>query len=273
VDYELNGQCALVTGAARGIGQNIAACLAAHGATVVVCDIDREGGERAASRIRDEGGHAHFVCHDISDPQDRQSLIQKVRKIAGRLDVLVNNAKSGRAVSFVEETEASWLQTMNVTLQGAFFLARQAAEAMRENGGGSIVNIGSLAGYLATHESPSYHAAKAALMHLTRYLAVAMAEMRVRVNCVCPGFIVQDEHHSRFSAAGNEEYRRLAQHIHPLGRVGSSDDVAHAVAFLASQKASFVNGHVLVLDGGSSVLEQFCLLRGFSRGASALRKT
>jgi NAD(P)-dependent dehydrogenase (short-subunit alcohol dehydrogenase family) len=137
---------------------------------------------------------------------------------------------------------------------------------MSGRSGGAIVNISSVAGFMATHESPAYHAVKAGLIQLTRYLAVSAGPAGVRVNCVCPGFIVQDEHRARFDASDNAAYRKDAKAIHPLGQVGTADDVAQAVLFLSSPQASFVNGHVLVLDGGATLIEQFGLLRDSRRG-------
>jgi NAD(P)-dependent dehydrogenase (short-subunit alcohol dehydrogenase family) len=269
-DY--SGKVVAVTGAARGIGRNIAARFAAAGAQVYLCDVDADLGRKAADALRAKKLKAEFVAADLSTASGATSMISGIASKAGRLDVLVNNARAGKAAALLDETEASWDLGMSVTLKGAFFASQQAVRVMSSHGGGAILNIGSVAAHLATHESPAYHAAKAGLVQLTRYLAAAAGAAGVRANCICPGFIVQDEHRARYDGAPNAAYRAAAEAMHPLRKVGSSDDVAELALFLCSDRARFVSGEVVVLDGGATIQEQFSLLRRIETGRAAPTK-
>lgn len=266
------GKVVTVTGAARGIGRNIAAGFAAAGARVFLCDINAELGRAAANELCAQGHSAEFITADLAVHGAAASMVAGIAARAGRLDVLVNNARSGKAVAFLDETEESWDQGIAVTLKAAFFASQQAIRTMSAKGGGAILNIGSIAAFMATHESPVYHAAKAGIVQMTRYIAAAAGAAGVRVNCICPGFVVQDEHRGRYDSASNEAYRSTAELFHPLRRVGSSDDVAELALFLCSDRARFISGEVLVLDGGATIQEQFSLLRRLESGRAAPAK-
>jgi 3-oxoacyl-[acyl-carrier protein] reductase len=254
---ELDGKVALVTGAARGIGNNIAQTLARAGAIVVIADINEEEGLAAAEAL---GGQASFMNADLSSESGPDDLIKEVVKKHDRLDILINNARSrpeGRR-DLITEDEESWDATLAVTLKGTFFVARAALSYWESSPtqGAAIVNIASISGAMATHESPAYHAAKGGVIQLTRYLAYVAGPLGARVNAVSPGFIVQDEHQTRFDRDDNEQYRRISDVTHPIGRVGTSNEVAEAVLFLASEKSAFISGQILGIDGGSSIQEQ-----------------
>ena len=259
---ELGGRVALVTGAARGIGRNIARLLARAGASVVIADIDTENGPLAAAELSACGTPTSYLFADLAKVGGPALAIRRCVEQHGRLDILVNNARSGSRADLLTQDEKSWDATMAVTLRGTFFAAQAAIRFWESTGagGGSIVNIASIAGVLATHEAPAYHAAKAGVIQITRYLAVAGRPFGVRVNAVAPGFVVQDEHRERFDRADNESYRRVANATHPVGRVGTSDDIAEAVLFLATPRSAFMTGQVLLADGGSSVQEQWSFL-------------
>jgi NAD(P)-dependent dehydrogenase (short-subunit alcohol dehydrogenase family) len=266
---EMAGKVALVTGAARGIGNNIARAFANAGATVVIADINAEVGQAAADDLS-KAGIASFVHADLSQVGGPEKAIDEVIEQHRRLDYLVNNARSvpnGRR-DLESEDEESWDATLMVTLKGTFFTARAALRHWKTSptAGAAIVNIASISGAMSTHESPAYHAAKGGVIQLTRYLADAGGPLRVRSNAVAPGFIVQDEHRQRYDRDDNETYRRVAGAAHPIGRVGTSDEVAQAVLFLASERSAFINGQILGIDGGSSVQEQWTFLdRSLSR--------
>lgn len=261
-----SGQVALVTGARRGMGKNIARALGREGATVVVADIDEASGLAARDELRAQGMAAEFVGVDLRESGMAQAMVRGVVETLGRLDVLVNNARAGRRTGLDDETEETWEDGIAVTLRAAFFASQEAIRTMARKGGGSIVNIGSIAALLATQESPIYHIAKAGMVQMTRYLAAQGGAARVRVNAVLPGFIVQDEHRARYEAADNQRYREMAEFCHPGGRVGTADDVAQAVLFLCSPEASFISGQYLVVDGGATLREQFGLLHAFAEG-------
>jgi len=181
-----------------------------------------------------------------------------------KLDILVNSARSGQRVQLLEETEQTWEDTLSVSLRAAFFTSQEAIRIMSQKGG-SIVNIGSIAAFLSTHESPVYHIAKAGLLQMTRNLAVLAGSYKIRVNSVLPGFIVQDENQPRYRDLDNQVYRKVAEFCHPLGEVGSSDDVARAVLYLCSSEAAFITGQSLIVDGGATLQEQFGLLHRFQQ--------
>jgi 3-oxoacyl-[acyl-carrier protein] reductase len=253
---------AIVTGGARGIGAAIAKALAASGATVVIADRDEQQGNATEQRIQELGHRAHFLKTDLFLGKAEVSrLFKRVEEIAGIPRILVNNARSGERRDVWEETEATWANTLSVTLNAAFFCMQAAFESMRGRvDSGAIVNVSSVVSSLASGESPSYHAAKAALSNLTRYMAVEGGKVGIRVNAVAPGFIVQDEHRERFLSANNGDYREAAEFCHPGGKVGSSDDIARAVVFLSSDDARFISGQEITVDGGLTIQEPSSLV-------------
>ena len=255
----------LVTGAGRGIGLAIAEAFLVNGDTVCVVDIADKAELFGADRLTKFGKKLSYLKIDLSKKGGPEKAIQRVVKMHGRIDVLVNNAKSGRRVSLLEETAASWQNTMIVTLQATFFTAQEAIRHMRKLGSGCIVNIGSVSGFLATQESPSYHIAKGGVIQLTRYLAVAAGEYGVRVNAVLPGFIVQDEDLARFKSRSNRRFRSMAEASHPIGKVGDVHDVAASVMFLCSDSAKYISGECITLDGAATKQETFNSLYFFSK--------
>lgn len=253
------GRTVLLTGGATGIGRNIVRAFAMAGANVSFCDKDEVGGRAVVDQLAAEGMSVDYIYSDLALPGSPQQLVREAARKMRGLDVLVNNARSGARKGLMDESEQNWDETFSVTLRAAFFAAQEAVRVMADSGG-AIVNVSSIAGTLSCHESPSYHAAKAGMTHLTRYLAAHAGNRKIRVNCVVPAFVVKDEHWDRFVGADNDEYRQTALRAHPISSVGRSDDVADAVLFLASDKARFISGHSLVLDGGMSVQDQSDLL-------------
>lgn len=262
------GQVAAVTGSARGIGKNIARAFGREGALVIICDINEKKGRATVSELREQGISAEFLGVDLKQRGTPQAMVQLIAQRWGRLDILVNNARSGRRVSLLEEDEDSWEEGISVTLRAAFFASQEAIRVMSENGGGSIVNIGSIIALMTCHQSPIYHIAKAGLVQMTRYFAANTGGVGIRVNAVLPGFIVQDEHRRRYERDDNQTYREIAEFCHPVGDVGASDDVANAVLFLCSPEANFISGQSLVVDGGLTIQEQSDLLYRFNRKVS-----
>jgi NAD(P)-dependent dehydrogenase (short-subunit alcohol dehydrogenase family) len=187
-------------------------------------------------------------------------MIAAAARRAGSVDILVNNARAGRRLGLLEESEENWDLAVDVGLKAAFFASQAVIKLMADRGGCRIVNIASVAAMQVTNESPSYHAAKAGVLQLTKYLAVAGGPLHARVNGILPGLVVQDEHRPRFDSADNAAYRALAARYQPLGAVGAERDVAEAVLYLCSDRARYVSGACLVLDGAATAQEPFGLL-------------
>ena len=227
---------AAVTGGGRGIGKNICAAFEREGYTVV--SIDRKAEE---------------FNTDLAMSQAPAALIAEIRDKYGSLDVLVNNARSSNRTMLGDETESEWDHEMAVNLKSAFFLAKYGMELMTD--GGAIVNVGSVTTNFVSHENAAYQISKGACLQLTRVLAYMGAPKGIRCNCVLPGFIVQDEHRERYEREDNVAYRDAVTRIHPVGRPGTSDEVADAVVFLASDKSRFTTGASLVVDGGLTIQE------------------
>lgn len=242
-----DGQVAIVTGSGSGIGQAIAVRLAEEGAAICVADVDLPSAEGTASTIRDLGHSALARRVDVTDRTGVVDAVAWTEDQLGPVDVLVNNAAVCNDTALLELTEEDWDRDVDVTLKGSFFCAQAVLPGMVARGTGSIVNLGSVNGfhYLG---NDAYSAAKAGLISLTRSLAVRYGRYGVRTNMVAPGTIrtaAWDPRLARNPAVLDELVK-----WYPLGRVGTVDDVAAAVAFLASHEASWITGTVLTVDGG-----------------------
>jgi NAD(P)-dependent dehydrogenase (short-subunit alcohol dehydrogenase family) len=241
-----DGYVALVTGAGQGIGEAVVRRLAGEGARVLVTDLDGERAERAAARVREAGGVAEGLACDVADRAAVEAAVAHAVEHFGALDVLVNCAYSCHrdVPCFEDEPDEHWARDLDVTLTGAFRCARAALPHLAAAGGrGAIVNIGSVNGE-QDFGNHAYSAAKAGLASLTRTLAGDAAPRGVRVNLVAPGTV----HTPAWT--GREAALERAAQAYPLGRVGRPDDIAAAVAFLASQDAAWITGVTLPVDGG-----------------------
>ena len=243
----LQERVALITGAASGIGRATAERLAQEGATVAVSDVQDEAGEETAAAIRDAGGDALYVHLDVTDEAGWQGAVERVLADRGRLDILVNNAGLGDLAPIEETTLAEWERTVAIDQTGVFLGMKTCAEALKASGHGSVINISSIFGTSGGFgTSPAYHAAKGAVRTLTKNIAVRWATDNVRVNSVHPGFIrtpILDQ------AKGTEIWHSMTA-MTPMGRLGEPHEIAAAVAYLASDDASFVTGLELYVDGG-----------------------
>ena len=239
----LEGKVALVTGGGSGIGEAIAHQFADQGATVVVVDINDVPAKQVATDI---GASAHAEVADVSDAESMQALIDRVMEQHGRLDIAVNNAGIGGAAAPVAEYPLdSWRQVMSVNLDGVFYSMRSEIPAMLKNGGGSIINMGSILSSVGFAQSGAYVAAKHGLIGLTKTAAIEYSKEGVRVNAVGPGFIETPLLQKPESA----EIVAGVKALHPIGRLGQPEEVANVVTFLASDEASFVSGSYYTVDG------------------------
>jgi NAD(P)-dependent dehydrogenase (short-subunit alcohol dehydrogenase family) len=244
----LAGKVALVTGSTSGIGRASAELFAEEGASVVVNGRRQKLGEQVVQGIRERGGKASYCYADACRNDDLQALVQFTVDTYGRLDVLMNNAYSGRNASVTDLDEQDWDDVFAVTVKAAYLGCKYAIPEMIEAGGGSIINVSSVHGMLGGRESAPYGAAKAAIINLTRQMAVDYGQYGVRVNALCPGRIVT-EAKVEFLKVRPREVRRQRL-IYPLGRPGTMREAAQCALFLASDESSFVTGHALVVDGG-----------------------
>ncbi|MEZ5660748.1 MAG: 3-oxoacyl-ACP reductase family protein [Burkholderiaceae bacterium] len=242
----LQDHVAAVTGAGRGMGEAIARRLAADGASVVVSDIDLKGAERVAGEIRAHGGAACAIRVDVSNEADAHRLTQTALETYGRLDILVNNAGIGLNKLFLDTTPQDMERLFRVNLLGAFMCAQAAVRAMLPRGHGRIINIASLSGQRGGIGRSAYGTAKAGLELLTKVMSVELASKGITVNNVAPGAIA-----TQISVEMHDQATRDAYHyLIPQRRYGTAEEVASAVAYLASPEALHICGHTLNVDGG-----------------------
>jgi NAD(P)-dependent dehydrogenase (short-subunit alcohol dehydrogenase family) len=245
--YGVEGKVALVTGAGSGIGEATARLLAERGATVVVADLRAEAAEQVAADLVAGGAQALALAVDVADEAAVDQMVADTVARFGRLDAAVNNAGiSGERVPVGDYPTASWRAVMSVNLDGVFFCTRAEVGAMRRGGGGAIVNMASILGAVGFANSVAYVAAKHGVVGLTKSAALEHAGDHIRVNAVGPGFIATPLVEGALSP---EEVVMVGQ-LHPLGRLGTTAEVASLVAWLLSDQASFATGGYYPIDGG-----------------------
>jgi NAD(P)-dependent dehydrogenase (short-subunit alcohol dehydrogenase family) len=251
-----DGKVAIVTGGASGIGKATALRFAAEGATVVMGDVDVEGGEALAAGSE---GRIRFVRTDVCEEADIVALVAAAEALGGP-DILFNNAGAGGMRARIDEIDADgWDRTMALLLRSVALGIRHAAPVMARKGGGAIVNTASIAAIAAGAAPTAYSAAKAGVLHLTKLSAADLAKDRIRVNAVLPGFITTNIFVDAVGITGdlrdvaNQAIAQTASNAQPIRRAGRPEDIAAAVCFLASEDASFVTGTSLLVDGGMSV--------------------
>lgn len=243
----LENKVAIITGAGSGIGKAAAFLFAKEGAKVVVSDIHEEHGKAVAQSIQDQGGQAFFFKADTSSPSDHEALVKATLEKYGKLDIAVNNAGIGGPIGATGEYPLDgWQKVIDVNLSGVFYGMHYQLPAMEKNGSGVIVNIASILGVVGTRLSPAYVAAKHGVVGLTKATALEYASKNIRVNSIGPGYIRTP----LLENALDEATIQYAVSLHPIGRLGTSEEVAELILWLGSPKSSFVTGSYYAIDGG-----------------------
>lgn len=248
----LKDKVVLITGGGEGIGRAIAFTFINDGAKVAVADRQVALGQATVAEINKMGGEAIFIEADVADHDSIKSMVEQTVKHFGRLDCAVNNAARSASFALTADTEERhWDQTTDVTLKGVWLCMKYQIPAMLENGGGAIVNISSLAGIQGEVFQAPYAAAKAGVIGLTKTAAGEYAQKNIRINAICPGGIL---------TRGMENYlesvpgaREKVEAVHAMRRLGKPEEIADAAAYLCSDRASFITGHPLIVDGGVTV--------------------
>jgi NAD(P)-dependent dehydrogenase (short-subunit alcohol dehydrogenase family) len=248
---KLDGKVALITGGNSGIGRATAALLAKEGAAVVLTGRNQERGEQVAQAIMEDGGKAMFIRSDVRNADECQKAVEQTLERFGQIDVLFNNAGVYHARTVPDCTEEEWDETIDSSLKGAFLMSKFTLPSMIERGSGSIIHTSSGWGILGGDRAAAYCAAKGGLVIMAKAMAIDHGPDGIRVNCVCPGDVetpmLNDDAEKR--GMSWEDYLAGAAD-RPLGRVGTAEEIARAVLFLASDDSSFVTGEALVVDGG-----------------------
>ncbi len=250
-NFDLTGKVALVTGASRGIGESIARGFAEHGATVVLSSRKQEGLDAVAKSINSDGrGKAIAVACHAGKSEDMDALLERIKNDCGRLDILVNNAATnpyfGPALGI---SESAFDKTVEVNLKGYFLMIQKCAPLMQEGGGGSIINVASIAGLRPGPNEVTYAITKAGTINMTKGFAKELGPSGIRVNAIAPGVV--ETYFASVLVDSQEKRDRIAATT-PLGRHGQPDEIAGAAIYFASEASSYVTGAVLVMDGGSS---------------------
>src|SRR6266436_3865188 len=253
---ELQGQVAIVTGAGRGIGRATALELARLGADVVIAELDQAGAKRTAEEVGALGRRAVVAQTDVTSRADLRTMVDRAKAELGRIDILVNNAGIYRAASTLDVTEEHWDAIMTINAKAVFFATQAVLPAMLAQRRGSIVSLASMAGKIGSASNLPYNASKAAVISITKSLALAHAADGIRVNCVCPGFVETDmwtrvsTELGALTGVPAEEFTRRRLASVPLGRMERPEDVASVIGFLASSRAGYMTGQAISVDGG-----------------------
>ena len=242
---ELQNKVALITGGAQGIGKTISEELVQNGAHVVLGDVNLEGAQATAEAINNNGGSASAVKIDVSSPAEVKQVFDSILKDKKPIDIMINNAGITRDGLMVRMKEADWDRVLNINLKGTFLCSQQAAKQMMKQKSGVIVNIASIVGVMGNFGQANYSASKAGVIGLTKTLAREVASRGIRVNAVAPGFI-----DTEMTRVLDESVRQSLIEQIPLAKLGLPEDVARCVAFLVSDRSSYITGQVINVNGG-----------------------
>lgn len=252
------GKVVVITGGASGFGREMALRFANEGAKVIIWDINEKGGEETARMIREKGGEAMFFRVDIRSSEDIRKAVKEVEKVYGRVDILVNNAGTHQfeAGTVDEVSENEYDRVMDTNVKGVFLCSKYVVPLMKRNGGGVIINVASAWGVVASNRVPIYCISKAAVIQLTKAMALDYASHNIRVVAISPGTcrtpLVEEmirRNYAKFGYSSPEEMWEARRRVHPLG-LGTPEDIAKLVLFLASEDARWITGANIIIDGG-----------------------
>jgi len=243
----LQNKIAIITGAGSGIGQGVALAFIKEGAKVVVADWSEEGGQETVEQINKINGEAVFIKTDVSKTTDIDKMVKTCLDKFGRVDILVNNAGIVKFGSLHETTEEDWDAVLNVNLKGVFLGSKRVLPEMLKQGRGKIINTASIAGLVGFENVGAYCASKGGIIALTREMALEYAKHKINVNCIAPGIIQTAMTKDMLADPAQKQFFASST---PYPRMGEPEDIAQAAVYLATGESDFVNGHVLVVDGG-----------------------
>lgn len=246
---KLKGKVAIITGSARGIGFGCGRVFAKEGASITVADINEELGPKAVKEFKSLGGDAFFCKTDVSDSKSVQVMIDETIKTYGRLDILINNAGYHISKNVEETSEEEWEYIINTNLRSTFLCSKYAVPHLRKTKG-CIISISSMVGLVGQSNAGAYSASKGGQVAMTKGMALDFAKDGIRVNCICPGWVETPLVEDWFSQQKNpDEVRKYVHSIHPLGRIGTTEECGRAALFLATEDSSFITGVALPIDG------------------------
>lgn len=250
---KLNEQVVIVTGAGKGIGKGIAQVLGKEGAKIVVATVDADYGKQTAEEIINDGGDAIFIETDVSKEDSIKHMVDETLNHYGKINTLVNNAGITVFKSIEDATSDDWDQLMNIDLRGSFLCTKYVLPAMKEQNGGSVINISSNHSIATLPDTEMYAAAKGGVNAMTRGLALTLGKYNIRVNAICPGFTNTSHLKNWFESMDNEEeVRKGVNELHATPRINEPEDIGKLAKFLASDDSVMMTGEHLVMDGGLS---------------------
>lgn len=267
MEKSLSGRIALVTGAAQGIGRVMARSLGLAGARIILSDLREDAGEETASQLRGQGIEARFVVADLSQGEQITNMVDRAAQFFGGLDILVNNARPRLSYEAFPASMESWDHAMAVLLKAPALAIAAALPHLERSAAAAVINISSTNAFLISQQPVTYHVTKAAILQLTRHLAVELGPKGIRLNAICPGIVDLDDRPQKLT--DDPVNRLVAETVVPLGRAGTAEDIGNLAVFLAGGLAAYITGQAFTIDGGMTLGDQFAFAKRVALAAKA----